>query len=98
MGRLADFMAATFPGSGRPVRSKTCLYTLTNDRDFLIGQVPGHDNVLVGVGAGHSFKFSPTIGRMLAEVAATDVTAFDLHPFRLDRPGVAADAPILWMV
>ena len=96
--RLAAFMESTFPGSGRPVRSKTCLYTLTNDRDFLIGPVPGHDNVLVGVGAGHSFKFAPTIGRMLAEVAATGHTGYDLHPFRLDRPGVAADAPILWMV
>ena len=41
LARLADFMASTFPGSGRPVRSKTCLYTLTNDRDFLIGPVPG---------------------------------------------------------
>ena len=91
-------MASTFPGSGRPVRSKTCLYTLTNDRDFLIGPVPGNDNVLVGVGAGHSFKFAPTIGRMLAEGADTGETAFDLHPFRLERPGVAADAPILGMV
>jgi sarcosine oxidase len=98
LARLAEFMGSTFPGSGRPVRSKTCLYTLTNDRDFLLGPVPGHENVLVGVGAGHAFKFAPTIGRMLAELAATGETGFDLHPFRLDRPGVAADAPILWMV
>lgn len=98
LARLAEFMSSTFPGSGAPVRSKTCLYTLTNDRDFLLGPVPGHENVLVGVGAGHAFKFAPTIGRMLAELAATGETDFDLHPFRLDRPGVAADAPILWMV
>jgi sarcosine oxidase len=96
LARLSGFMATTFPGSGPAIRSKTCLYTLTNDRDFLLGAVPGHDNVLVGLGAGHSFKFSPTIGRMLAEVAATGETKFDLEPFRLDRPGVAADAPILW--
>lgn len=94
--RLAAFMASTFPGSGPVQRSKTCLYTLTNDRDFLIGPVPGHDNVIVGVGAGHAFKFSPAIGRILSELAATGESKADLEPFRLDRPGVAADAPILW--
>ena len=62
-------MATTFPGSGPPVRSKTCLYTLTPDRDFLLGPVPGHEAVLVGLGAGHAFKFAPTFGRLLAELA-----------------------------
>ena len=39
--RLADFVAKTIPDAGPPVRSKTCLYTLTHDRDFLLGACQG---------------------------------------------------------
>jgi sarcosine oxidase len=94
--RLADFVAKTIPDAGPPVRSKTCLYTLTHDRDFLLGPVPGHESVLVGIGAGHGFKFSPTIGRILSELAADGSTSADIEAFRLDRPGIAEDAPVLW--
>jgi sarcosine oxidase len=94
--RLADFAARTIPDAGPPVRSKTCLYTLTHDRDFLLGPVPGHEAVLVGLGAGHGFKFSPTIGRILSELAVDGSTSADIEAFRLDRPGVADDAPVLW--
>lgn len=97
--RLAAFMASTFPGSGPPVRSKTCLYTLTPDRDFAIGPVPGHESVLVGLGAAHGFKFAPTIGRLLAELASTGETAADVEPFRLDREALTdPEAPVHWLV
>ncbi|MDX3342665.1 N-methyl-L-tryptophan oxidase [Streptomyces baarnensis] len=88
--RLSAFMAERFPGSGRPVRSKRCLYTLTPDRDFVLGPVPGADRVLVGLGAAHAYKFAPTLGRMLAELAAVPALA-DTEPyttFRLDRPAL----------
>ena len=39
---LAGHMARMLPGSGRPVRSLRCQYTLTPDRDFVIDRVPGH--------------------------------------------------------
>jgi sarcosine oxidase len=93
---VTDFVSQVIPDAGPPVRSKTCLYTLTHDRDFLLGPVPGHDAVLVGLGAGHGFKFSPTIGRILSELAVDGSTSADLEPFRLDRPGIAEDAPELW--
>jgi sarcosine oxidase len=94
--RLTDFVAKTIPDAGPPVRSKTCLYTLTHDRDFLLGPVPGHDAVLVALGAGHGFKFSPTIGRILSELAVDGSTSADIEAFRLDRPGAAEGAPVLW--
>jgi sarcosine oxidase len=94
--KVVDFVAATLPEIGPPVRSKTCLYTLTRDRDFLLGPVPGHEAVLVAVGAGHAFKFSPTIGRILSELAVDGRTTADIESFGLDRPGVAEDAPITW--
>jgi sarcosine oxidase len=96
---LVDFMAAMLPGSGPAVRSKTCLYTLTPDRDFVLGAVPGHDDVLVGLGAGHGFKFAPMFGRLLAELAGTGVCSADITPFAVDRTALTdPDQPVHWLV
>jgi sarcosine oxidase len=96
---LAGFMARTLPGAGPVVRSKTCLYTLPPDRDFVLGPVPGCEAVLVGLGAAHGFKFAPTFGRLLAELASTGETAADVAPFALDRPALTEPVPTLsWLV
>ena len=70
------------------VSSKTCLYTLTPDRDFALGPLPGHDGVVVGLGAAHGMKFAPTFGRLLADLAIDGVTATDLSPFAPGRPAL----------
>jgi monomeric sarcosine oxidase len=99
LSRLCDFMARTLPATGPVVRSRTCLYTLTPDRDFVLGAVPEHESVLVGLGAGHGFKFAPTFGRLLAELASTGTTSCDLTPFRLDREALTSPAgPVKWLV
>jgi sarcosine oxidase len=96
---LAHFLARLLPGSGAPVRSKTCLYTLPPDRDFLLGPVPGCAAVLVGLGAGHGFKFAPTFGRLLADLAMEDATSADIAAFALDRPALLEPAqPQHWLV
>ncbi|MFI5099374.1 MAG: N-methyl-L-tryptophan oxidase [Actinomycetes bacterium] len=98
---LAEFMARTFPGSGPVDRSKTCLYTLTPDRDFVLGALPEHPSVVVGLGAAHGFKFAPMFGRLLADLAVPGAagTTVDLTPFRLDRPALTdADHPVSWLV
>ena len=98
-GRLAAHMATMLPGSGRPVRSLRCQYTLTPDRDFVIAPVPGHPSVVVGLGAAHGFKFAPTFGRLLADLAVTGGTATDLTAFRMDRPGLTdPDYQAHWLV
>jgi len=98
---LADFMEQTIPGSGPVARSKTCLYTLTPDRDFVLGPLPGHESVLVGLGAAHGFKFAPTFGRLLADLATTGqaTTDVDLRQFRLDRPALTdPEHPKSWLL
>jgi sarcosine oxidase len=98
-GRLAAHMASMLPGSGPPIRSLRCQYTLTPDRDFLIDAVPGSDSVFVGLGAAHGFKFAPTFGRLLADLAEKGNTSFDLTPYRFDRPGLTNPEFIPnWMV
>lgn len=87
---LTRFLAGLLPGAGRHARTVTCQYTLTPDRDFALGPVPGFPRILVGLGAGHAFKFAPTIGRVLCELATTGTTAEDISGFALDRPGMLA--------
>ncbi len=90
--RLAGHLARMLPESGPPVRSVRCQYTLTPDRDFVVSPVPGHENVVVGLGAAHAFKFAPTLGRLLADLVLGEPDAVNLEPFRLDRPALTDPA------
>ena len=85
---LAQHMARMLPGVGPAVRRLRCQYTLTPDRDFVLAPVPGHERVVVGLGAAHGFKFVPTFGRVLAELVTTGETSSDVSAFRLDRPAL----------
>lgn len=99
LARLADLVGEILPGSGDPVRSKRCLYTLTPDRDFVLAPVPGHESVVVGMGAAHGFKFAPTFGRLLADLVTTGSSATDLSAFRLDRQALTdPDYVANWLV
>jgi sarcosine oxidase len=96
---LADHVRALLPGVGAPVRSVRCQYTLTPDRDFVMAPVPGHERVVVGLGAGHGFKFVPTFGRVLADLVTTGATVSDVAAFRLDRPAITEpDYAPHWLV
>ena len=100
LARLVEFMRATFPRAvGRERLAKTCLYTLPPDRDFVLDRLPGHDNVLLAVGAGHAFKFATQFGRVLTELALEGATRHDISLFRADRE-VLHDfsAPRTWNV
>jgi sarcosine oxidase len=85
---LRDFVTGFLPGVGRPRHTVTCLYTLTPDRDFVVDSVPGHPAVFVGLGAAHAFKFAPTFGRLLADLATTGATTSDVAAFAMDRPAL----------
>ena len=75
------------PGTvGQLYRNKTCLYTLTPDRDFVVDRVPGHNQILVLIGAGHAFKFASALGRIASELVVTGETSSALEPFSLSRP------------
>ena len=97
--RLSAFMRRVIPGSGTPIRSKRCLYTLTPDRDFVVDRLPGHPSVTVGLGAAHGFKFAALFGRLLTDVAVEGESPYDLSAFRLDRPALTDPSYVAnWMV
>jgi monomeric sarcosine oxidase len=100
LARVRRFVEEHLPeAGGEVIDTRTCLYTLTPDRDFVIDAVPGHPNVLVALGAAHGFKFASLIGRILADLAVDGRTDADLEPFRIDRPILTmADPPTSWMV
>ena len=85
---LGAFLHEHQAGIGGVRSSKTCLYTLTPDRDFVLDRLPEHPEVLVALGAAHSFKFAAWFGLTLAELALDGAANADLTPFRLDRPAL----------
>jgi sarcosine oxidase len=92
--RLAGFLRARLPAAvGAHDHTATCLYTLTPDRDLVLGPLPGHDRVLVALGAAHGFKFAPLLGRVLADLALHGGTDVELTPFAPDRPALTAPEP-----
>jgi sarcosine oxidase len=66
--------------------SKTCVYDMPPDREFIVDLVPGHPRICVAVGAGHAAKFAGLIGTILADLATTGSTAYPIEAFSARRP------------
>jgi monomeric sarcosine oxidase len=65
---------------------QTCLYTMSSDENFIIDCHPEHANVLFAAGlSGHGFKFTPVLGKALADRALTGETGMSLDFLRLNR-------------
>ncbi len=92
---MERFLAARLPGIGRAITTKTCLYTLTPDRDFVLDRLPEHPGVVVALGAAHAYKFAALFGAILAELALDPGRAApgaELALFALNRPALRAPA------
>ncbi len=96
--RVHAFLADHLPGAiGPDIYTKTCLYTMTPERDFVVDRLPDSTGVVVGLGAAHGFKFASVMGRILVELAldGASSSAGELGAFRIDRPSLlAADPPL----
>ncbi|KAF5660104.1 sarcosine oxidase [Fusarium heterosporum] len=71
------------------LRTITCQYTITPNRQFVLSALKEYPDVLVALGAAHAFKFAPVIGRVMAELAIDGTTTEDLSKFgipSLERP------------
>lgn len=91
---LTGFLARYIPGALGPViYTKTCLYTMPPDRDFVLDALPGHPDVFIGIGAAHSYKFASWFGRVLGELAVEGRTHSRIAPFKFDRPILKLENP-----
>jgi len=86
---IASFLRERLPGAvGPELLSKTCVYDMPPDRDFIIDHVPGHPAITIGIGAGHAAKFASLLGKILADLATSGGTSYPIEAFRADRPAL----------
>jgi sarcosine oxidase len=89
LARVNAFLAAHLPDmAGEPFRTKTCLYTLTPDRDFVLDAVPDHPaQAGNALGSAHGYKFASLIGRIMTELALDGATpsAAEIEAFGFGR-------------
>ncbi|KAJ5167391.1 uncharacterized protein N7482_006172 [Penicillium canariense] len=82
LNQLSSFLKRLIPDETRQVlRTVTCQYSITPDRQFVISPLKSHPNIIVGLGAAHAFKFAPAFGRVLAELAVDGRTNEDISKF-----------------
>jgi sarcosine oxidase len=92
--RVQQFLGRYLPSALGPIiYTRTCLYTLTPDRDFVLDEVPGIPAALIAIGGGHGFKFASLIGRILSELAVDGTTKHPLGTFRMDRAILQLENP-----
>jgi sarcosine oxidase len=95
--RVRGFLAAHLPGAlGPDIYTKTCLYTMPPDRDFVLDRLPEQKNVLVALGAAHGFKYASLFGRIVSELVVDGDTPSrgDIMPFAIDRPILLESNPV----
>jgi monomeric sarcosine oxidase len=65
------FLHAHLPAAITPPREHSvCLYTMSPDEHFIVDRHPGNSRVVFAAGlSGHGFKFTPVLGRALADLA-----------------------------
>ena len=91
---LQRTIARCLPGVlPNPKKSAVCLYTLSNDENFIIDFHPEFSSVIFAAGfSGHGFKFASVIGEILADLALLGQTKLPINFLRL-RPKIYAPNP-----
>ena len=83
---MCPLLAAHLPSLREITKGQVCMYTVTPDRHFVIDVHPHFPQVSVACGfSGHGFKFAPTVGEILADLAEKGATAHDISLFRASR-------------
>ena len=84
---LRGLRARYFPdGAGETLALKTCLYTNTPDRHFIVDCHPEYPQVVIGGGfSGHGFKFCSVMGEILADLALTQRHPTTIGLFKFAR-------------
>ena len=85
--RIEEFLAAHLPEvTTRLADHAVCLYTMSPDEHFIVDRHPAHANVVFAAGlSGHGFKFTPALGRALADLAIDGSTPLSIDFLSLRR-------------
>ncbi|MBP3953978.1 N-methyl-L-tryptophan oxidase [Gemmata sp. G18] len=83
---MRENLTTMLPGLGTFTKGQVCMYTVTPDRHFVIDLHPEFPQVCVACGfSGHGFKFAPTVGEILADLADGGATKHDISLFSARR-------------
>jgi sarcosine oxidase len=74
--------------NGARLDARVCMYTNTPDFNFILDFHPSEDRVIVASPcSGHGFKFSSVIGSIVADLALTGSTGFEIGFLSIGRFG-----------
>jgi sarcosine oxidase len=91
---LDGFVSEHLPEAfGPPLAVRSCLYTMTPDRDFVLDLVPGHECAAVGQGAAHAFKFASVFGKSLVELVLDGKAESDVRAWGARREILTMEDP-----
>ena len=84
---LRAFARRYFPeGEGPTLMLKTCMFTNTPDRHFILDRHPAHPEISIAAGfSGHGYKFCSVIGEVMADLVQEGRSQHDIGFFRLRR-------------
>lgn len=94
---LLEWLALHLPEAvGPEVLSKTCVYDMPPDKEFIVDVLPGDPRITVALGgSGHGGKFAALLGQVVADLATTGTTTYPIDIFRADRPALSdPDFPV----
>jgi glycine/D-amino acid oxidase-like deaminating enzyme len=85
--RVEKFLSSHLPGvSHEVIEHATCLYTMSPDEHFIVDQHPAEQRVSFVAGlSGHGFKFTPLLGRILADIALDGGTTLPTEFLSVNR-------------
>jgi sarcosine oxidase len=85
--RVDGFVRSHLPAvESSAVAHAACLYTMSPDEHFIVDRHPDDERVVFAAGlSGHGFKFTPVLGRVLADVAVDGCTDLSVSFLSLSR-------------
>ncbi len=87
--RQRDFLADHISHFWGPeLYTKTCLYTLTPDENFIIDTIPGCKQISIALGSAHAYKFAGLIGKILSQLATKGSSEYPIEAFDIERRAI----------
>lgn len=85
--KMKGYVSKHFPElESEPAIAETCMYTWSEDENFILDRHPTWKNIIIGAGfSGHGFKLAPVVGKVLAELATNQTPSYDMTPFKIQR-------------
>ena len=88
---VETFLQEHLPAAQIPCHQHAvCLYTMSPDEHFIVDRHPDDPRIVFAAGlSGHGFKFTPVLGRVLADLAIDGKTSLPIDFLSLARFGEA---------